>query len=434
MTLRGHRISDVAVMPLSRDGRRRLRRAIRRELWPITSRVAPLYRRLILRRTRAVAVVGSLGKTTTARAVTAALGLPPQHLPRGNVFTAITRAVLRTRPWQPLIVVEVGVDGPGQMRKYARILQPDVVVVTSIASEHNRSFGNLEATRTEKATMVRALRGSGLAVLNGDDPNVRWMATQTSARVVLFGFDERNDVRARDLELVWPLGNRFTVEAGGDRRSISTRLVGWPMVYPVLAAVAVGLAQGLALEAILERLERLPPSPGRLELVPLDNGAFVLRDDFKSTLESIDAALDVLAVIPAARRLVVLGAISEPPGSQGPIYRRLGARVAEIADRAVFVGDMFQRYAAGARRAGFPSEAMVNARYDVLGAAEILRQELRPGDVLLVKGRDTQRLDRIALALMGRNVRCAIPFCGLRDARCDSCVLLERGAGVAADG
>ncbi len=226
------------------------------------------------------------------------------------------------------------------MRPYARILRPDIVVVTSIASEHNRSFGDLEATRNEKATMVRALRRSGLAVLNGDDPNVRWMATQTQARTSSRSASSRTTTCGpTELELVWPMGNRFVVEAGGDRRSISTRLVGWPMVYPVLAAVAVGLSEGLRPGGGHRRLEPLPPTPGRLELVPLENGAFLLRDDFKSTLETIDAALDVLADIPAGRRLVVLGEISEPPGTQGPIYRRLGGRVAEIADRAVFVGE-----------------------------------------------------------------------------------------------
>jgi UDP-N-acetylmuramyl pentapeptide synthase len=399
---------------------------MRSALWPLTSRLAVLHRRVLVSRTRVVAVTGSFGKTTTTRAVSAAIGYEQRRKRGGNAFAAIARAVLRTRPWDRYLVIEVGVAGPGQMDPYTSILRPDIAVVTSIGSEHMRSFGSLEATRAEKAKLVRALPPTGLAVLNGDDPMVRSMATETRARVATFGFESQNDVRATDLELVWPEGSRFTIGAGGKRRSVTTRLLGWPMVYPLLAAVTVALFEGQDLDETLARLEALPQTPGRLEVIPLENGAFVLRDDFKSTLETVDAALDVLAEIPARRRMVVLGEVSEPPGSQGPIYRRLGARVAEVASRAVFVGVNFQRYAAGARGAGLPATAMVNAGRDVLGAAELVRSWLGPGDVVLVKGRDTQRLDRIWLAIEGRPVRCNIDFCDARG-RCDSCPMLERG-------
>jgi UDP-N-acetylmuramyl pentapeptide synthase len=378
----------------------------------------------VLSHTRVVIVVGSLGKTTAARAASVVLDVSPDRL-RGNAQRALPRRVLRTMPWHRSLVAEVGVTKSGQMAPLAQLLRPDIVVVTSIASEHNRSFGSLEATREEKAEMVRGLSESGLAILNGDDPNVRWMATQTDARVTTFGLGEGNDVRRTDVELVWPTGTRLTLEIGGQRLPVETRLVGWPMVYSFLAGVAVGLAEGVPLEEVLDRLANLAPTSGRLEVVSLDSGAFLLRDDYKSTLETVDAALDVLASIPARRRIVVLGEVSEPPGSQGPIYRRLGARIAEIADLAVFVGVNFQRYAAGARRAGFPSAAMTNAGQDVLGAAEVVRAELGPGDVVLIKGRDTQRLDRIGLALAGRRVRCTLEFCDLSEFRCDRCPLLE---------
>jgi UDP-N-acetylmuramoyl-tripeptide--D-alanyl-D-alanine ligase len=329
-------------------------------------------------------------------------------------------------------VIEIGVNGPGQMARPARLLGPDVVVVTSIGSEHNRSFGAVEATREEKLEMVRALRAGGVAILNGDDPNVRWMAGQTNARVITFGFGPENDVRGRELELDWPRGTRFTLETGDELRSVRTQLLGWPMVYSALAAIAVAISEGIPLDNALARLEALAPTPGRLEPVALENGAFVLRDDFKSTLESIDAALDVMSEIPARRKIIVLGDVSEPPGSQGPIYWRIGERVATIADQLVVVGDGFQRYRAGVRRAGFPSEAVVNAKHDVLGVAAIVLADLGEGDVVLVKGRDTQKLDRVSLALAGRRVRCALSFCDLRMTRCANCPLLERDGSLAA--
>lgn len=419
-------VRQLLALLLSPRGRRRLRHRLGRQIWRLVWQLAIVYRRTLLRRTRVVAVVGSLGKTTTARAIGAVLCREPAWQ-RGNARNAIARHVLRIRRGERHAVIEIGVNGPGQMARPARLLGPDVVVVTSIGSEHNRSFGTLAATRAEKLEMVRALRPRRVAILNGDDPNVRWMAGQTSARVITFGFAPENDVRGSELEVDWPGGTRFKLAAGGEPRNVRTQLLGWPMVYSALAAVAVAISEGIPLDEALARLEGLPPTPGRLEPVALENGAFVLRDDFKSTLESMHAALDVLSEIPARRRIVVLGDVSEPPGSQGPIYWRLGARIAEIADRAVLVGDGFQRYAAGARRAGFPPGALVNAKRDVLGVAEIVLADLGEGDVVLVKGRDSQKLDRVSLMLAGRRVRCARTHCGIRMPRCSACPMLEQG-------
>jgi UDP-N-acetylmuramoyl-tripeptide--D-alanyl-D-alanine ligase len=323
-------------------------------------------------------------------------------------------------------VLEVGVAKRGEMAPYARMLRPDVVVVTSIGTEHNRSFGNLDVTRDEKAEMVRSLSPSGLLVLNADDPNVLWMAGQTRAATITFGFSEQSDVRAVSYELRWPQGSRVTLLAGGETRVLETRLLGRTTVYAVLAAVAVALAEGVSLDDALPRISDLEPVTARLEPVQLENGAVLIRDDDKSPLEGMDAALDLLADVPATRRIVVFGDVTEPPGSQGPIYRRLGERIAAVATRAVFLGSGTESYAVGARRAGMPREALTDARRSVLRAAALLRDELEPGDVVLLKGRDLQKLERIALSLQGRPIACDIPACRFRG-RCTTCAMLERG-------
>jgi hypothetical protein len=91
------------------------------------------------------------------------------------------------------------------------------------------------------------------------------------------------------------------------------------------------------------------------------------------------------------------------------------------------LGGTFQRYAAGATAAGMPRNRMVNAGRDVLAAAAAVRAMLAPGDVVLVKGRDTQRLGRVSLALGGRQVGCTIPECSLKNTGCDDCPMLARG-------
>ena len=417
---------DIPSLLRTSMGRRHLWRAILRRLWPLLQRLAMIYRRTALRHTHLVVVTGSFGKTTTARAISVALGGTDRDVNPYNFMSHVALAILKTPPWRRFAVIEAAIDGEGQMIQYAKTIRPDVAVVTCIGSEHNRSLGSLQSTRNEKVKILAGLAPGGVAVLNGDDPNVRWMATQTQNRIITFGLGEMNDVRATDITLDWPKGTRFTVLAYGESREIIIRLVGRHMVYPILAAIATALAQGFPFEQILPPLQKLSPTPGRLEPIRLPNGAVILRDDFKSPLETIHAALDLFSQIPAKRRMVVLGEVSEPPGSQGPIYREIGERIASVASRAIFIGGSFQPYAAGAKRGGLPSSSMMNAERSALKAVELLRKELRPGDVVLIKGRDTQRLDRITLSLMGRIVHCKLTFCNAWAFRCEHCPMLER--------
>jgi UDP-N-acetylmuramoyl-tripeptide--D-alanyl-D-alanine ligase len=407
-------------------GRHQFWYGVRFRLWPLYSLAARIHLRTALRGTRVIAVVGSFGKTTAVRACAAALALEPDSDRGKNAWSGLARTILRVRRGERRAVFEVGIDGPGQMRGYSRLLRPDVAVVMSIGSEHHRSLATTETTRDEKAEMVRGLASDGLAVLNGDDPNVLWMQSQTRARVVTFGREAHNDVQLRDVRLEWPTGMSLRVIVGGEDRELRVKLGGAPTVYAVGAAVAVAWAEGIGLDEVAERLASLPPTPGRLEPVALPNGAWLLRDDFKASLETVDCAIDTLEEISARRKLIVMGEISEPPGSQGPIYRRIGERMAKVASRIVLVGNNFQRYAAGARRGGLASEAVIDAGRSPRAAAEAIRNMLEPGDVVLIKGRDTQRLDRVTLRLVGREVGCDIPHCDAK-LRCDACPMLERG-------
>ena len=144
-------------------------------------------------------MVGSLGKTTTQRALQTVLDCPNRNFSYSNYGSSLAGNLLRIRPRDTHAVLEAGVDGPGRMASYARMIRPNLVVVTSIKSEHNRSFPTLFDTRQEKVKMVLSLPAEGVVILNGDDPHVRWMATQTQARVMMFGLNPNSDIRASDV-------------------------------------------------------------------------------------------------------------------------------------------------------------------------------------------------------------------------------------------
>jgi UDP-N-acetylmuramyl pentapeptide synthase len=421
------RIRDLPAMLRTPAGRMHVRQGIAYRSWPLLCQLARLYRHTLVRKTRVIAVAGSFGKSTTTRAIAAALGLPEHGSMLSNSWSWIAFALLRIRPGQRHAVIEVGISKPGQMKGYARTVAPDVAVIMAVGSEHHRSLGTLEVTRAEKSWMLQVLPESGAAVLNGDDPNVMWMKQKTRARVVTFGFGTECDVRAGEIRLAWPRGTHFRLTAFGQERDVAVRLLGRHMVYPILAAIAVSHLEGYALDPTLARLRELPPTPGRMEPVLLPNGVTVLRDDFKSTLETVHTALDVLAQIPASRRVVLLGSVSEPPGPQRPIYQTLGERIAGIASHLVVFNHDFEPVWSGARRAGMPRTSVTDAGRTARDAAEALSQLLRPGDVLLVKGRGPEKLDRVRLILEGRRVRCDIRYCSLRTLECEQCGMLERG-------
>ena len=410
-------------------GRLQLQTRLFRRAKPVLFRAATLYRRTLVRHTRIATIVGSFGKSTATRTTMAALGGDVSRLSERNAGSFLARAMFRVRPWHRYSAIEVAVDGPGTMWPSVAMIQPDIVVVTSIGSEHNRSFKTLEATRHEKAEMVRGLREKGLAVLNGDDPNVAWMSSQTEARIITFGFEPSNAVRAEDVSIDWPQGMRFTLRTHGKSIPVSTRLLGRHLVYSVLAAAAVAVGEGLDLGEVLPRVEKVGPTPGRMQIVELEGGAFLLRDDYKSSMETIETALETLAEIPAKHRVAVLGEVSEPPGSQGPIYKSLGELAARAATQVVVVGEKnaFERYISGLYLGGLSRDSIIYAGRSAIAAAEIVQQSLQPGDVVLVKGKDVQRLERISFALMGQQVRCDLTRCYLKATRCGTCALLGQG-------
>ena len=145
------RVLLLLKMPFSLIGRRRIWPSTLIRLWPILFPMASFYRRKVVHGTRIAVVIGSLGKTTTARAISAALNLSLSEVQGWNGRGFLARALLRIQRGQRHAVIEAGVSRPGRMRRYRRLLQPDIVVVTSISSEHHRTLGSLQDIRAEKS-------------------------------------------------------------------------------------------------------------------------------------------------------------------------------------------------------------------------------------------------------------------------------------------
>jgi UDP-N-acetylmuramyl pentapeptide synthase len=394
-------------------------------VWPFARDLARIYRLTLGSRIRVITVVGSLGKTGTTRMVFAGLKEGVPGVDSYNAFTYLAKRLLMTPPWSRCLVLEVGVARKGDMAVYSKMLRPDIVVVTCIASEHHNTFKDFETTRSEKAEMVKGLTERGLAVLNGDDPNVVWMKECTRSRVVTYGLGSANDIRASCVKLDWPQGMSFRIHADGFEMDVRSKFLGNPSVYSFLAAIAVAMEMGYPVERSAKRMMVTEATPARCQIVHLDSGAKMIRDEFKSSFETVEHALDLLERVPAMRRIVIIGDVEEPV-NQHLTCRLLGARIAGFATNLISIGSERADYAAGAARAGMPRSSIVKAR-SIAEAIQAVPSDLGPGDVVLVKGRSTQRLDRISLALMGRKVNCSVQMCQVKLLRCQTCPMLGRG-------
>ncbi len=421
------KLSEVSSLASNPMGRWLLARGVMYRAWPILRVLAGGWRRGPVRSTRLVAVVGSFGKTTTARAVAAAVGAGREMGVASNQFGFLAAKVLAIRPVQRRAVVEVGIDQPGQMVRYADLLRPQVTVMTAVGSEHHTSFGTLETTAHEKGMMVKAVPPDGAVVLNADDPAVAGMARCSAAPVTTFGFSPDSDVRIVRYVLDWPHGNHLHLDVRGEEVEVRSRFVGRHMALPTAAGLAVALAEGVGLEQAVRGLEAVEPAPGRMQPVRLPGGGWCLRDDFKSAIETIDRALETLEEIPARRKIVVLGDVTEPGGGQHQLHRDLGARLAKVADMAILVGNMIRDVFVGARRAGASPESFHPAGTRVRDTFQLLEGVGAEGDVVLVKGRASQRFERVFLRLNGRAVRCNLKECRANNLPCERCGMLERG-------
>ena len=255
------------------------------------------------------------------------------------------------------------------------------------------------------------------------------MRELTRARVLTYGLGPANDIRGTDLRFDWPNGMRLTVDIAGQAFELRPRLLGRVMAYPVLAGMALAHVTGRDLAGAARAIEAVPPQWGRLDFGPLPGGAWLVRDEFKASTETVLAAFDVLAELPG-RKLAVLGGLDEVPRPERATYRRFGEHLGHIASRIVVLGSgKFRGYSTGARAAGLDRTAIVDARSSVRAAYTAIQAELRPGDIVLVKGRREQHMERISLALQGREVGCDVEHCPMRGLVCDRCPALATGPG-----
>jgi len=378
-------------------------------------------------RTTFIAVTGSLGKTTAARCLHGMLSscYPISWAHGRNSRFAMASAILRTRLRHCFTLIEVGTTLPGALRRTAWTLAPDTAVVLAVARVHSNNFASLDDIAREKSQLLSRLGRRGVAMLNGDDPLVAAMAARCRGPVVMFGRSPEFYVWASDVSSVWPARLSFRVHRGAESREVRTQLVGEHWLSSVLAAFAAALWHGVDLDKAVAAMERLAPTPGRMEPMPLPSGAMALRDEYNYSWASLTPALRVLeqARVPGRRILVTSRMVDTGRGFRES-YRPLGELAARSVDLVIVLGKEHRRAFHAMVEGGMKPENIRSFK-DIWGAAECLKSETRAGDLVLFRSCPALHADRIYFTQLG-SVGCRTPVCPLLNL-CDHCPDLRPG-------
>ena len=354
---------------------------------------------------RVIGITGSVGKSTTKEMIAEVLGTRYRTLKSpGNLNNEIglPLTMLRLSSGYQRAVMEMGFYVPGEIAFLCDIALPQVGVVTNVGTVHAERAGSQEAIARGKGELVQALPPApeGVAILNFDDPWVQKMEERTKARVFFYGLSPEAHLWADQVVGLGLDGIRFRMHYAGETLHVKIPLIGRHSVHTALRAAAVGLAEGMNWQEILEGLNQ-GHTQLRLAAVRSENGALLLDDTYNASPESMLAALNLLDEIDG-RKVAVLGDMLELGPYERGGHEMVGLRAAQVAETLVTLGERAHMIAEAARRAGMKKSAIIE--FDELAPLmDWMKTNLTQKDVVLIKGSHGLRMDRITAALEVRS-------------------------------
>jgi UDP-N-acetylmuramoyl-tripeptide--D-alanyl-D-alanine ligase len=354
---------------------------------------------------RVVGITGSVGKSTTKEMVAEVLSTRYRTLKSpGNLNNEIglPLTILRLSTGHQRAVLEMGFYVPGEIAFLCDIALPQIGVVTNIGTVHAERAGSQEAIARGKSELVQALPPApeGVAILNFDDPWVRRMEEKTRARVFFYGLSREANLWADNVVGLGLDGIRFRLHYQGETLHVRIPLIGRHSVHTALRAAAVGLAEGMNWQEILEGLHQ-GHTQLRLAAVRSQTGALLLDDTYNASPESMLAALNLLDEL-GGRKVAVLGDMLELGPYERTGHEMVGLRAAQVANILLTLGERAHLIAEAARRAGMRKASIIEfGEFEPL--LEWLKANLTKEDAVLIKGSHGLRMDRIASMLEARS-------------------------------
>ena len=326
-----------------------------------------------------------------------------------RVLWAGCRGLIVRRDCAEIFLLEYGADRPGDIKRLATAFKPHIAVVTTVGDTpvHVEFFRNTDAVAAEKANLMKVLTPVDYAILNHDDERVLDMKSKTEAQIVTYGFKEGSTIRISDFKYLSndeskPAGVAFEIRKASDFAPIKIDgSLGKSQAYAAAAATAVGMALDLNLVQIGEALQRYRGPNGRLKIIPGVNGSTIIDDTYNASPASTRLALETLRDSSGSRKIAVLGDLLELGEYTISAHRDIGALTTSCADILVCVGS----------RAKFIAETSKMSQdkifiFDTSDDAKFkIRDLIRERDVILVKGSQGMRMEKIVAEIMAEPKR-----------------------------
>jgi len=350
---------------------------------------------------RVIGVTGSAGKTTTKECVAAVLATKFKVLKTEGNFNnhfGLPLTLLRLEPEHEVAVLEMGMNHAGEIRALAKIAEPDWAVVSNVAGVHLEFFEDgIEGIARAKYELVEALPADGIAFLNADDERVREFGKGMGERAVYFGTSEKASVRAVQIDDHGLRGTEFELVPGNRSMlwPVVLRMPGRHNVMNALAAYAVGSRSGVDPLDAVGALESMRPTDKRGNLLEW-NGAEIVNDTYNSNPKALEGMVEALKRTEAKRRIVVAGEMLELGKEGARLHEACGEAMGGV-DVVVGVRGLARELVAGAQSVGVRGEVVETPEL----AGEWLRENLREGDVVLLKASRGVKLERALEVLRG---------------------------------
>jgi UDP-N-acetylmuramoyl-tripeptide--D-alanyl-D-alanine ligase len=361
------------------------------------------------------AITGSVGKTTTKEIVAALLGSKLRVLKTQGNFNneyGLPLTLFRLEEADDVAVLELGMSFPGELKRLAAIALPDVAIETRVSPAHLLNFSSVDEIALAKRELIEGLRGStSVAVLNADDSRVAAMAEVAPGRVMFYGVEKPAEFAAEEIEDRGALGSSFTLVHRGKRTRMDLSLPGRHVVSNALAAIAAASVWGIGALEAQGVLRTLHTPTMRGELIRFTNGFALINDSYNSSPAALQAMINLLGATPGyQRRILAAGEMRELGPSSPKLHREAGEHAAKVRniDYVIGVQGDAAQIVEGAVAGGVPRE---HTKFFATpaDAADFLTSFVQPGDLLLVKGSRSVKMERIVDVLLGHFAPIDVP-------------------------
>ena len=352
------------------------------------------YYRCSIKDLRVIGLTGSVGKTTTKEMVACVMEQSGETLKTEGNFNneiGVPKTLFRLENTTKNAVIEMGMDGFGQISVLAKCAKPDCAIITNVGVSHIENLGSREGILQAKLEMLDGLKKGSSLFLNGDNDMLSTVEND-DYNIVFFGIENKNcDILAEDINEIG-LSTEFVAVKGDIRQKITIPTVGIHNVYDALSAFAVGLEYGISPENIANGLKNYAPS-GMRQRIRETNGITVIEDCYNASPDSQKAGLNSLCKIAKGRKIAVLGDMLEMGSYSETAHRTVGEYAAECnVDILYTYGEESKYMAESAKNKGMKN---VFAFTDKTELTKTLLSEIETGDTLLFKASRGMKLEEV---------------------------------------